>query len=175
MDNKFIEDTKKRQRYGLKKEEQRAYESIIDFLFKMRLRGKEKARQLDEFDGETLFGVNTLYPSQIYAFIYEPKNPSTYRFNGKEFKFTDRLPIVLVTHVEGRRFRGINLNLCNYALRTFILNTLFNLDIEFYKRGNLEMANKGRAPISNNAAKVFLNEVTEKKFFDYIIQNCKWQ
>ena len=94
MDNQFIEDTKKRQRYGLKKEEQRAYESIIDFLFKMRLRGKEKARQLDEFDGETLFGANTLYPSQIYAFIYEAKNPSTYRFNGKEFKFTDRLPIV---------------------------------------------------------------------------------
>ena len=50
MDNQFIEDTKKRQRYGLKKEEQKAYESIIDFLFKMRLRGKEKARQLDEFD-----------------------------------------------------------------------------------------------------------------------------
>ena len=175
MDNQFIEDTKKRQRYGLKKEEQRAYESIIDFLFKMRLRGKEKARQLDEFDGETLFGANTLYPSQIYAFIYEAKNLSTYRFNGKEFKFTDRLPIVLVTHVEGRRFRGINLNLCNYALRTFILNTLFNLDREFYKRGNLEMANKGRAPISNNAAKVFLNEATEKKFFDYIIQNCKLQ
>ena len=173
MDNQFIEETKKRQRYGLKKEEQRAYESIIDFLFKMRLRGKEKARQLDEFDGETLFGANTLYPSQIYAFIYEAKNLSTYRFNGKEFKFTDRLPIVLVTHVEGRRFRGINLNLCNYALRTFILNTLFNLDMEFYKRGNLEMANKGRAPISNNAAKVFLNEATEKKFFDYIIQNCK--
>ena len=63
MDNQFIEDTKKRQRYGLKKEEQRAYESIIDFLFKMRLRGKEKARQVDEFDGETLFGANTLYPS----------------------------------------------------------------------------------------------------------------
>ena len=96
-------------------------------------------------------------------------------FNGKEFKFTDRLPIVLVTHVEGKRFRGINLNLCNYALRTFILNTLFNLDMEFYKRGNLEMANKGRAPISNNAAKVFLNEATEKQFFDYIIQNCKLQ
>ena len=37
------------------------------------------------------------------------------------------------------------------------------------------MANKGRAPISNNAAKVFLNETTEKQFFDYIIQNCKLQ
>ena len=78
MDYKFIERYKKTAQTGWNKEEKTAYESIIQFLFRMRLRGKEKARQIDEYDGESLFGNSTLYPGCVYAFIYQAEKPSTY-------------------------------------------------------------------------------------------------
>ena len=74
----------------------------------------------------------------------------------------------LITHVENKIVRGINLNLCDYGLRAYILNALHNLDLEFYERKNMEMAENKQAPISNNVAKTFLNKQTEQAFYEYI-------
>lgn len=139
----------------------------------MKLRGKEKTRQIDEFDGESKFGNTTLWPGQIYAYIYKASRPSLYDDGNVRFQWYDSLPIVLVTHVSGKYVRGINLNLCNMGLRAYVLNALWNLDQEFYKKGAMKMTEKGTAPISNNVAKIFLSDELEKKFLDHITMTCK--
>lgn len=172
MDNSFLIECRNIAQKGLTEQEKRAYESIITILFKMKLHGKAKARQIDEYDGESLFKGSTLYPGQIYAFIYRAETPTVYDDGKTRFEYYDSLPIVLITHAEKNIVRGINLNLCNYGLRAFILNTLHNLDLSFYQRGNLEMVTKGQAPISNNVARTFLNADTEKKFYEFIKASC---
>lgn len=173
MDYSFIENTKRIARDGFTKQEQTAYNSIIDMLFRKKKYGKEKASGLDEYDGESLFSGNTLYPGQIYGFIYKAETPSSYELNGKKFIFYDKLPLVLITHVSGNNVRGINLNLCPFQLKTYILNTLYNLDINFYKTESKNMVNKGKAPISNKVATVFLNRETERQFIMHIVNTCK--
>ena len=173
MDFKFIEECKKNAQNGWNIQESAAYESIIQFLFRLKLYGKEKARQIDEYDGESMFRNTTLYPGHIYAFIYQSDTPSTFNDGRIKFVYSDTLPIVLVTHIEAGKVRGINLNLCSYGLRAYIINALHNLDLQFYERGNLEMVNNKRMPISNNVAKIFLNQDTEKAFFEHIKNACK--
>jgi len=173
MDYSFIKDYKDKQQNGFSEQEKRAYESIIQILFRLKLYGKEKARQIDEYDGESLFSNTTLYPGHIYAFIYKAEKPSLYDDGNIKFVYSDTLPIVLVTHMEPTFVRGINLNLCSYPMRAYILNTLHNLDLQFYKRGNLDMATKQKAPISENVMKTFMTPEKEKAFFDFIKTNCK--
>lgn len=110
----------------------RAYESLITFLYRLNLRGKEKARQIDEYDSETLFGNTTLVPGNIYIFLYKAEKPTVYDDGTFSLKFYDSMPILLVTHAEKNCVRGINLNLCNQAVRTGVINTLHNLDLPFF-------------------------------------------
>ena len=175
IDYSFFNKCKETARNGWNKEEKAAYDSIIHMLFQLHLYGKEKARQLDEYDGESLFQKTTLYPGHIYAFIYKAKEPSVYDDGHIKFKYSDTLPIVLVTHIDRGRVRGINLNLCSYGLRAYILNTLYNLDLEFFNKTNSRMAGKGEAPISKSVTRTFLNEDTEKAFFEHIARECKLQ
>lgn len=168
MDNSFIDNTKLIAKNGFSKQEQTAFDSIIDMLFRKNLKGNEKIKNLDEYDGESLFGSSTLYPGQIYGFMYKADTPSTYTVGDKEFKFYDRLPLVLITHVKNNVIRGINLNLCSPALKTFIINALMNLDIDFYKKTSAEMAHNKKAPISNKVATVFLNTKSEREFIKFI-------
>lgn len=172
MDNTFIDSTKQTAKNGFSKQEQSAYESIIDMLFRKNLKGQEKIKELDEYDGETLFGSTTLYPGQIYGFMYKAETASTYNLGDKEFKFYDKLPLVLITHIKGKVIRGINLNLCSPSLKTFIINALFNLDIEFYKTNCANMAHNKQAPISNKVTSVFLNTKTEREFIQFIAKMC---
>lgn len=141
-------------------------------LFKKNLRGQEKVKGLDQYDGESLFGSETLYPGQIYGFMYKAETPSVYTLGNKEFKFYDKLPLVLITHVRGNMIRGINLNLCSPALKTFIINALMNLDLEFYNKECEIMVHNKKAPISNKVATVFLNTKTEREFIQYIAKTC---
>ncbi len=172
MDYSFITECRKHEKEDWKEQEKKSFDSIIKTLFLMKVRGKDKARQIDEYDGESLFGNRTLYPGQIYAFIYRAEKPSVYDDGTIKFEYYDSLPIVLVTHVEREQVRGINLNLCNTALRAVVINTLHNLDMEFYTRKNLDMYASKQAPISNNVAKVFLNKETELAFFNHIKKEC---
>lgn len=174
MNDNFIQETKKRQRDGLTKTEQKAYQSLVDSLFVKKLFGKEKAKGLGEYDGESLFGKTTLYPGCIYEFIYKAETPTKYEDGKIKFEYYDRLPMVLITHIspDGKNVRGINLNLCNYALRTIIINALHNIDQQFYNYECEKMAVNGKCPISNNVARVFLNIMTQRQFIQYIIKTC---
>lgn len=172
MDYTFLNNIKRIAKDGFSKQEQAAYDSIIDRLFRKKKYGKEKATGIDEFDGESLFSGNTLYPGQIYGFVYKAETPSTYMIGDKKFIFYDKLPLVLVTHIHGNTIRGINLNLCPGSLKTYILNALYNLDLEFYNKENKVMVRNGQAPISNKVATVFLNRDTERQFIQYIVKTC---
>ena len=79
MDYRFIEQCRKIQQDGLKREELIAQESIIDILFRLNIRGSEKARQIDEYDGESNFNGSVMLPGQIYAFLYQANEPTVYK------------------------------------------------------------------------------------------------
>lgn len=168
MDYTFLNYCRTVERGDVRLQEDRAYESLITFLFRMKLWGKEKARQIDEYDGESLFGNTTLYPGNIYVFLYKADKPTLYDDGRIRFEYYDNMPIVLVTHVEKGVIRGVNLNLCNKALRALVLNTLHNLDLEFFDKGGMRMAGKGHAPISKNVTVTFLNPEKEKAFYEAI-------
>ena len=87
--------------------------------------------------------------------------------------FYDSTPILLVTHVGNGVVSGINLNLCNRAVRAYTLNALHNLDLEFYARKHLTDANSGRAPFSQNVARIFSQRETESAFLKHIAIECK--
>lgn len=173
MDYSFIQECQKTLRDNPKLQQDRAYESLIQFLYHLKLRGKEKARQIDEYDGESLFGNTTLFPGNIYIFLYKANEPTLYDDGKIKFKFYDSMPIVLVTHTQNKVIRGINLNLCNPALRAGVINTLHNLDLEFFNRGGMLMAGDNRAPISQSVAKTFLDPAKEKMFLDAIAAEYK--
>lgn len=145
---------------------------MVDELFRKNLRGKEKTHQIDDYDGETLFGNTTLVPGNIYMFVYKAETPAKFSDGQLEFEYYDNMPVVLVTHTSAGLIRGINLNLCNMELRAFIINALHNLDPQFYKRENIDMAFKGRMPVSKNVLQKFSNDDLEKQFYEYIKQEC---
>ena len=155
MDYEFLNTCRQLAHDGLREEQRRAQESIIDILFKRRLRGPEKARQLDEYDGESLFKGSVMLPGQIYAFQYAAKNPTIYEKGRWKLMFYDSLPVLLVTHRNQKTVSGINFNLCNCGLRANIINALHNIDPEFYGRKNMLMAENGAAPYSQNVAAFF--------------------
>ena len=173
MDYEFLNKCKLLAHDGLREEQRRAQESIIDILFKLKMWGPEKARQLDEYDGEGLFKGTVMLPGQIYAFSYAAKNPTVYEKGQWKFMFYDSLPVLLVTHRSGKNISGINLNLCNSGLRACILNALHNLDLQFYKRENMLMAERGNAPFSQRVAGVFASRERETDFLKFIVRECK--
>ena len=152
-----------------------AYEQLVNGLFRKNIRGKEKTHQLDEYDGETLVGNTTLIPGNIYMFVYKAENPAKFSDGQIEFEYYDNMPVVLVTHTQEELVRGINLNLCNSTLRAFVINALHNLDPQFYKRGNIDMAYRGQMPISKNVIQTFTNQELEKQFYEYIKNECHLQ
>jgi hypothetical protein len=172
MDYTFLNYCRKNAKSNWNEAESRAYDEIVQHLFQIRLHGNAKARQIDEYDSESYFGNRTLYPGQIYIFSYDADTSTIYDDGHIKFEYFDCVPIVLVTHVEKNIVRGINLNLCNYALRAYIINALHNVDLDFYNRGHLVMAKNKMAPISQNVIKLFINPLTEKSFFDYIKKEC---
>lgn len=160
---------------GMSEQEKLAFDSIISDLFKKNLRGNDKLKEIGDYDGESLFGNSTLFPGCIYAFQYSAMKPSVYQNESVRFEWSDGLPIVLITRVKNNIVSGINLNLCDMSTRCHIINLLHNLDLDFYSSGAEQMAMKGRRPISNNVAKVFLNQETEKAFYEAIKKICQIQ
>ena len=175
MDYGFIEQCRKIQQDGLHREEQLAQESIIDILFRLNMKGPEKARQIDEYDGESSFNGSVMLPGQIYAFLYQASEPTVYKNGQYQLTFYDSLPILLVTGRKGKNVSGINLNLCNKAVRAFAINALHNLDIKFYGRQHLDMATEGNAPYSQNVGQTFMDPQKEAAFIKFIAHECKLQ
>ena len=158
---------------GLSVQDKNAYDSIVDKLIRRNLRSQAKLTDIDEYDGESNFGNTTLYPGCIYIFQYMAKTPSIYDDGKQKFTWFDSLPIVLVTEIKNNIVSGINLNLCNMAIKTQVINTLMNLDINFYKDGAERMAYSGKRPYSEYVASVFMNQDKKKAFYEYITRTCQ--
>lgn len=63
---------------------------------------------------------NTVYPGSFYMFYYDPKWKHT-------LPYYDRFPIVLVLHVKGDRFLGLNFHYLPHPLRAKLLDALYEL------------------------------------------------
>ena len=173
MDNTFIEICRKMSEEGINTQDKAAFDSIVETLIKKNRYGNDKITDLDGYDGEKLFGNTTLYPGCIYIFQYAAKNPILYDDGRDQFYWFDSLPIVLVTGFRNRTVSGINLNMCNMAVKTQIINSLYNLDPQFYKEEAEQMVIKGQKPYSNNVSAIFLDKNKEKAFYDHITRICK--
>ena len=164
--DKFLTDIKKMNKTNDKYED-KAYESIVKNLFLQSKRGKEKAMGLDEYDSESNSKL-TLIPGHIYMFKYITDTTTKYNDGRVKFEYYDTLPLVLCTGNNKNIIQGINLNLCNYDLRTLILNDIYNLDPNFFNSNASVQAHQGQLPISQNISKFFLHEGGQTKLLNYI-------
>lgn len=162
--NSFITKIKKMNKDNDKFED-KAYDSIIDNLFIKNLWGKEKAMGLDEYNSEQNAKL-TLVPGHIYMFRYNASKPTVYDNGDIHFEYFDSLPLLLCTHNSANLVYGINLNFCNYALRTLILNDVYNLDPQFFEHEASEQAHKGLLPISKNITRFFMNKKNQTIFLN---------
>lgn len=140
-----------------------AEDAIIKSLMVQNNRQNEKLEDLDSYDSESLFN-GKIYRGNMYIFTYNAKNPTKYTYKGKDVYFSDSMPVVLITNETSTTIRGINLNFCNKALKTLILNILTNMDEEFYFGGLAQkMAFNKIAPISEKVYRFLLYNDAEEK------------
>lgn len=140
-----------------------AEEAIIKSLMVQNNRQNEKLEDLDSYDSESLFN-GKIYRGNMYIFTYNAKNPTKYTYKGKDVYFSDSMPVVLITNETSTTIRGINLNFCNKALKTLILNILTNMDEEFYFDGLAQkMAFNKIAPISEKVYRFLSSNDAEEK------------
>ena len=147
-----------------------AEEAIIKSLMVQNNRQNEKLEDVDSYDSESLFN-GKIYRGNMYIFTYNAKNPTKYTYKGKDVYFSDSMPVVLITNETSTTIRGINLNFCNKALKTLILNILTNMDEEFYFDGLAQkMAFNKIAPISEKVYRFLSSNDAEEK----IIKELKY-
>lgn len=101
-------------------------------------------------------------------FKYVTDTTTKYNDGRVKFEYYDTLPLVLCTGNNKNIIQGINLNLCNYGLRTLILNDIYNLDPNFFNSNASVQAHQGQLPISQNISKFFLHEGGQTKLLNYI-------
>lgn len=160
--NEFIKRIKNEQ--SIKNND--AEKAIIRSLMVQDKRQQEKLEDLDSYDSESLFN-GKIYRGNMYIFIYNAKNPTKYSYKGKDVYFTDSMPVVLITGETSTTIRGINLNFCNNALKTLILNILTNMDENFYFGGLAQkMAFNKIAPISEKVYKFLSDNNAEQKIIE---------
>lgn len=146
-----------------------AYNEIIVKLLVKKLRANEKLGNIGEYDSETLFG-GKLFRGNVYIFEYDANTPTVYEYKGKQAKYTDNLPIILMTG-EGRNIiRGINLNFCNKALKAIILNLIYNIDTKFYTETAEKLAVNKSMAISKQVYTFLNTNDVEKQIIAYLQQ-----
>lgn len=139
------------------KYEDKAFKSIVNNLFINNIRGQQKARNLDEYDSESN-GKLMLMPGHIYTFKYMADKTTKYNDGRISFEYYDTTPIILCTGLNNNVISGINLNLCNFGLRTLILNTIYNIDPLFFDSDASIQAHKGLIPVSKNISSFFIKK-----------------
>ena len=178
MVNDFIKNVQ-----NSKHDSAQAFQDIITDLMVRNKKGEEKCKDLDEFDSESnMPGV--LIPGNIYIFTYNAQNPVVYEVPGeKPIEFYDSVPLVLITSNTKTTVRGINLNLCNYGLKTLILNIFYNLDPSFFEGDAQKLAAKKQSVLSQKIltflakgnAEATLNAYLKKMYninsYDIIFRN----
>lgn len=144
-----------------------AYNEIIGNLIINDLwQGLKMRNNLNAYDSETLFN-GKMYRGNMYIFEYNANIPTKYTYNGNSVYFYDSLPIVLMTKELNGSFRGINLNFCNMALRTLLLNFITNLDYDFYFTDLAQkIAFNKNITISEKVYKFLSNDNAEQKIID---------
>lgn len=143
-----------------------AENAIIKSLMVQNKRQNDKLEDLDSYDSESLFN-DKMYRGNMYIFTYSAKNPTKYSYKGEDVYFADSLPVVLMTGETQSTIRGINLNFCNKALKTLILNILTNMDEDFYF-GDLaqKQAFNKQAPISEKVYRFLSSNDAEEKIIE---------
>ena len=178
MINDFIKNIQ-----NSKHDSAQAFQDIITDLMVRNKKGEEKCKDLDEFDSESnMPGV--LIPGNIYIFTYNAQGPVIYEVAGeKPIEFYDSVPLVLITSNTKTTVRGINLNLCNYGLKTLILNIFYNLDPSFFEGDAQKLATKKQVVLSQKIltflakgnAEATLNAYLKKMYninsYDIIFRN----
>ena len=145
----------------------KAEETIIRGLMVQNKRQNDKLEDLDSYDSESLFN-GKMYRGNMYIFTYSAKNPTKYSYKGEDIYFADSLPVVLMTGETQSTIRGINLNFCNKALKTLILNILTNMDEDFYF-GDLaqKQAFNKQVPISEKVYRFLSSNGAEEKIIEH--------
>ena len=178
MINDFIKNVQ-----NSKHDSAKAFQDIITDLMVRNKKDVEKCKDIDEFDSESnMPGV--LIPGNIYIFTYNAQNPVVYEVPGeKPIEFYDSVPLVLITSNTKTSVRGINLNLCNYGLKTLILNIFYNLDPSFFEGDAQKLAAKKQSVLSQKIltflakgnAEATLNAYLKKMYninsYDIIFRN----
>lgn len=140
-----------------------AENAIIRSLIVQGKRQQEKLEGIGTYDSESLFN-GKIYRGNIYIFTYVAKNPTKYSYKNQDVYFSDSLPVVLVIGETASTIKGINLNFCNKALKTLILNIITNLDEDFYFGDVAEkMAYNKQAPISPKVYKFLSDDNADQK------------
>lgn len=150
-----------------------AYDEIVGKLMVKDLRGAEKTNNnLGAYDSESVF-AGKIYPGCIYIFSYDAKTPTKYTYQEKNVYFTDSMPIVLITSFGNGVIRGINLNFCNKALKTLVLNLVQNLDPKYFERDAEILTYNKSLPLSKNILAYFNNvEKAEAELASLLQSQC---
>ena len=152
-----------------------APQTANDMVIKRLMVDMEKMSPIDGDDLEDAYvdtesmitKLPTLVMGGVYIFGYDAKTPQTYTYGGRSIQFTDTMPMVLVTQVGQKSFRGVNLNLCPPALRIVILSFICDLDEDFYQGGYVRMFHEGEPALSKKVL-MFFAQGGEKVLCDYL-------
>ncbi len=154
--NKFLEHVKNLNKENKERTEDKSYESIFKNLILEHKHGDAKSMGLDEYDSEQ-YSKLTLIPGHIYIFKYMAKTAQEFEYNNIKFKYFDDYPLLLCLKNTKTQVSGINLNFCNYELKTLILNDVYNIDPEFFNETAYDQAHRKLLPLSKNITRFFMN------------------
>lgn len=146
--------------------EREAYERII--VPQMRNTSEADVDDLDYVPVDTPTRRGRLMPGSIYVFAYKADAEPTIELGGRKVRFTDTYPMLLVTGATRTTVRGINLNMCNMALRSIILNLVHDLDAEFFDGGFARQAATSANMFSAQVMRFFSQPDIEAKVGKYL-------
>lgn len=114
-----------------------AYFTLFEKYMKYKLRGPEKAIQIDETDQESIILTRNggfPIPGMIYTFIYKGPKDKIVIPKEKPKEYQDFVPLLFCMGAERESFSGINLNLLPPNARLQFLQSFYETFEDFLKR-----------------------------------------
>lgn len=156
-----------------------AYDTLFTKYIIENLKEEDKMLEIDSTNQEGLmmrFNGGFPIPGFIYTYIYPPtKGDETIIKDGKKTKkYNDYVPIIFCTSVQGKIFKGINLNALPNIERVKFLETYYRVYIDFFKDVEL-LTENNRLALNNKYINLALsstgfdviklfNEITQSNF-----------
>lgn len=168
---RLIEDSDIRQEYT-----RLAYQSIITDLFFKNIRGEDRSVDLDFHEMEdSLSSIGAMIPGCFYIFAYKD-NEMVPTPNGN-MEYHDRVPVLLSCGIgaerNGRKYvAGLNVNLLPIPQRAAVLQTLYNIDKQFFDEELYTLAKRNMGGVSKNILK-FLGKDGGDALMDYLSKKYK--